>query len=101
VNLSRASFGNQDARKLAKGEQRYLSYAARLAVLIERNRHRGIVSMVFEEYDFTRNPIVENQTFFLESKCIHCGVAVLGYSLEELLEKEMSHRAQCTWMRAA
>jgi hypothetical protein len=57
--------------------------------------------MEFEEYDFTRNPIVENQTFVLESKCVHCGLAVVAYSLEELLEKEKSHRAKCTWTRAA
>jgi hypothetical protein len=52
--------------------------------------------MVFEGYDFTRNPVVENQTFLLESKCVHCGIAVVAQSLEELLEKEKRHRAQCT-----
>jgi hypothetical protein len=57
--------------------------------------------MEFEEYDFTRNPIVENQTFFLESKCIYCGLAVVAGSLEELLEEEKRHRVQCTSRRAA
>jgi hypothetical protein len=57
--------------------------------------------MKLEEYDFTRNPIVENQTFFLESKCVHCGLAVLGSSLEELLKEEDRHRAQCMLKRAA
>jgi hypothetical protein len=57
--------------------------------------------MEFEEYDFTRNPIVENQTFFLESKCVYCGLAVVAGSLEELLEKEKRHRVQCMSRRAA
>jgi hypothetical protein len=57
--------------------------------------------MVFEGYDFTRNPIVENQTFVLESKCVHCGLAVVAHSLEELLEKEKLHRAQCASRRVA
>jgi hypothetical protein len=54
----------------------------------------------FEEYDFTRNPIVEDQAFFLESKCIHCGFAVVASSVEQLLEEEEHHRAHCTFMRA-
>jgi hypothetical protein len=57
--------------------------------------------MVFEEYDFTRNPIVENHTFLLESKCVQCGAAVLAHSLAELLQKEDRHRTQCTSKRAA
>ena len=56
---------------------------------------QGIVLMVFEGYDFSRNPIVENQTFLLESKCVHCGLAVVAHSLEELLEKEKRHRVHC------
>jgi hypothetical protein len=56
--------------------------------------------MEFEEYDFTRNPIVEDQAFFLESKCIHCGFAVVASSVEQLLEEEEHHRAHCTFMRA-
>jgi hypothetical protein len=62
---------------------------------------KGVAVMKLEEYDFTRNPIVENQTFFLESKCVHCGFAVLGSSLEELLKEEDRHRAQCMLKRAA
>jgi len=56
--------------------------------------------MVFEQYDFTRNPIVEDQVFFLESKCIRCGSSVLARSLEELLQEEKRHRALCRLMRA-
>ena len=57
--------------------------------------------MELEEFDFARSPIVENQTFFLESKCIHCGSTVLAPSLEELLAQEKGHRAQCVLKRAA
>jgi hypothetical protein len=56
--------------------------------------------MVYEQYDFTRNPIVENQAFFLESKCIRCGSSVVARSLEELLEEEERHRGLCRLMRA-
>jgi hypothetical protein len=57
--------------------------------------------MKLEKYDFTRNPIVENQRFFLESKCVHCGFALLAPSVEELLEEEKLHRAQCSARRVA
>jgi hypothetical protein len=57
--------------------------------------------MVYEQYDFARNPIVENQVFFLESKCIRCGSSALAGSLEELLQEEKRHRALCRLMRAA
>ena len=57
--------------------------------------------MVYEHYDFTRNPIVEDQVFFLESKCIRCGSSVWASSLEELLEEEKRHRGQCSPKRAA
>ena len=57
--------------------------------------------MVYEQYDFTRNPIVEDQVFFLESKCIRSGSSVLARSLEELLEEEKLHRVECRGMRAA
>jgi ribosomal protein S27AE len=57
--------------------------------------------MVYEQYDFTRNPVVEDQVFFLESKCIRCGSSVLARSVEEILEKEKRHRAQCTVIRAS
>jgi ribosomal protein S27AE len=56
--------------------------------------------MVYEQYDFARNPIVENQVFFLESKCIRCGSSVLARSLEELVKQEKRHRALCRLMRA-
>jgi hypothetical protein len=49
--------------------------------------------MVYEQYDFARNPIVEDQVFFLESKCTRCDFSVLVRSLEELLQEEKRHRA--------
>jgi rubrerythrin len=55
--------------------------------------------MKLEEFDFARNPIVENQTFFLESKCVHCGFEVVARSLEELLQEEKRHRAMYTEAR--
>ncbi len=51
--------------------------------------------MVYEHYDFTRIPVVEDQAFSLESRCIRCGFAVLAPSIEELLEEENSHRTTC------
>jgi hypothetical protein len=57
--------------------------------------------MVYEQYDFTRNPIVEDQKFFLESKCFRCGSSVVARSLQELLQEEKSHRGQCSSKRAA
>jgi hypothetical protein len=56
--------------------------------------------MVYEQYDFARNPIVEDQEFSLESKCIRCGFSVAARSLEELLQEEKRHRALCKLMRA-
>ena len=52
--------------------------------------------MVFEEYDFTRNPVVQNQVFYLESKCGFCGLSILACSIEEVVELEQLHRAACT-----
>lgn len=57
--------------------------------------------MVYEQYDFIRNPIVENQEFSLESRCIRCGFSVVAGSVEELLEKEKDHRAECLPRRDA
>jgi len=57
--------------------------------------------MVYEHYDFARNPIVEDHEFSLESECIRCGFSVVARSLEELLEEEKRHRAECTVKRAA
>jgi len=56
--------------------------------------------MVHEQYDFIRNPIVENQEFSLESKCVGCSFSVVAGSLEELLEQEKGHRAECIPKRA-
>jgi len=57
--------------------------------------------MVYEQYDFARNPIVEGQEFSLESKCIRCSFSVVAGSLEKLLEEEKLHRAECIARRAA
>lgn len=51
--------------------------------------------MEFKEYDFTRNPVVQNEVFFLQSKCGTCGFSVLVHSVEELIEHEKLHRTQC------
>jgi hypothetical protein len=52
--------------------------------------------MEFKEYDFRRNPVVQHQVFFLESKCAAaCGFSVLVRSIEELVEHERLHRTQC------
>ena len=51
--------------------------------------------MVYEQYDFTRNPIVEDQEFSLESTCVRCGFSVMAGSLEELLQEEKRHRTLC------
>ena len=56
--------------------------------------------MVYEQYDFARNPIVQDQEFSLESKCIRCGFSVVAGSLEELLKEEKRHRGLCRLMRA-
>jgi len=51
--------------------------------------------MEFKEYDFTRNPVVQNEDFFLESKCASCGFSILASSIDELFEQEAAHRRQC------
>jgi hypothetical protein len=56
--------------------------------------------MVYEQYDFVRNPIVADRVFFLQSKCSRCDFSVLARSLEELLQQEECHRALCRLMRA-
>jgi hypothetical protein len=82
-----------------EGRQTTLSRATSSRSLDARSKERPF--MVYEQYDFARNPIVENQVFFLESKCIRCGSSVLAGSLEELLQEEKRHRALCRLMRAA
>jgi len=52
--------------------------------------------MEFEESDFIRNPVVQNEIFFLESKCVSCSLSILAQSIEELIESEELHRTQCT-----
>ena len=51
--------------------------------------------MEFEESDFIRNPVVQNEIFFLESKCASCSLSILAPSIEEVAELEELHRTQC------
>jgi hypothetical protein len=74
-----------------------LSPAVSSCWLNARSKERPL--MVYEQYDFARNPIVEDQEFSLESKCIHCGSSVMARSLEELLRQEEGHRALCRLKR--
>jgi hypothetical protein len=57
--------------------------------------------MEFRDHDFIRNPIVQNQVFFLESKCAFCGFSVLTRSIDELIEHEKQHLTQCGPTNAA
>ena len=52
--------------------------------------------MEFKEYDFIRNPVVQNEVFFLKSKCGACGLSVLVRSVEALIDHEKLHRTQCS-----
>ena len=51
--------------------------------------------MEFEESALIRNPVVQNEIFFLESKCVSCSLSILAKSIEELVELEELHRTQC------
>ena len=68
-------------------------------------RHPGLwpkeCPMEFKEYDFTRNPVVQCEVFFLQSKCTACGFSILVGSVEELVEHEELHRTQCSLSNAA
>jgi hypothetical protein len=57
--------------------------------------------MEFRDYDFIRSPVVQNRVFFLESKRTACGFSILVRSVEELVEHEKLHRAQCSPSNAA
>jgi hypothetical protein len=57
--------------------------------------------MELRDRDFIRNPVVQNQVFFLESKCAFCGFSILTRSIEELIEHEKLHRTQCGSSKAA
>jgi hypothetical protein len=57
--------------------------------------------MEFKDYDFIRNPVAQNQVFFLESKCALCGFSILTRSIEELIEHEKLHPTQCARSDAA
>jgi hypothetical protein len=64
-------------------------------------QRNGVWSMEFKEYDFIRNPVVQNEVFFLQSQCGACGFSVLVRSLEELIDHEKLHRTQCSQSNAA
>jgi hypothetical protein len=51
--------------------------------------------MESEEYDFTRSPVVQEEVFFLESKCASCGFSILARSIDEWVEQEAAHRTPC------
>ena len=51
--------------------------------------------MEFEESDFIRNPVAQNEIFFLESKCVSCNLSILAQSIEELVDLEELYRTQC------
>jgi hypothetical protein len=38
--------------------------------------------MEFADYDFIRNPVVQNAVFFLESRCTACGFSMMLRSIE-------------------
>ena len=52
--------------------------------------------MELREFEFTRNPVVQNEVFFLQSKCTARGSSILVRSVEELIEHEKLHRTQCS-----
>jgi hypothetical protein len=57
--------------------------------------------MESKQYDFTRNPVVQNEVFFLESKCASCGFSILARSIDELVEQEAARRSQYPRSNAA
>ena len=50
--------------------------------------------MESNEYDFTRSPVVQDEVFFLESKCASCGLSILARSIGELVEQGAAHRTR-------
>jgi len=60
-----------------------------------------MMNMEFKEYDFARNPVVQNEVFLLQSKCAACSFSILVRSIEELVEHERLHRTQCSPSNAA
>ncbi len=57
--------------------------------------------MDFKEYDFARDPVVQNEVFLLQSKCAACSFSILVRSIEELVEHERLRRTQCSPSNAA
>ena len=46
--------------------------------------------MEFRDYDFTRNPVVDNEVFLVESKYASYGFSMLLRSIEEVVVLEQS-----------
>src|SRR5207245_1312937 len=78
-----------NANRIPKPTRSHLGFASLLSGLSKD------CSMEFEESDFIRNPVVQNEIFFLESKCVSCRLSILAQSIEELVELEELHRRQC------
>jgi hypothetical protein len=101
------------ARKNEKGTNLAMKFVASLLRQVDYYRASGVAeaqgmglfrahrvfcskecSMEFEEYDFIRIPVVQDQVFFLESKCVACELPGLVRSIEELVEHEQLHRTE-------
>lgn len=54
-----------------------------------------------EKYDFVRNPVIQNQVFYLESTCASCGFSISSRTIEELIEQEELHGTQCSRSESA
>ena len=102
----------QNANRLRKGwretDRLYCSFgkciasvALRSAPLRQPARWPKECPMEFKDCEFTRNPVVQSEVFFLQSKCTGCGFSILVRSLEELVEHEKLHRTQCSPSKAA
>ena len=92
-------FGNavaSDRRERPSGDK-----TTRIAPLRCRRPWSKECHVDFGEYDFIRNAVVQNEVFFLQSKCASCGFSFLAPSIEEVLEQEQSHRSACTPSSAA
>lgn len=53
--------------------------------------------MQIEQKDeFSHSPIMENQLLFLQLRCVYCDFTICASSLDELLDKEQRHLAECS-----
>jgi hypothetical protein len=48
-----------------------------------------------QENEFTRDAILENQVYFLNSRCSHCGFTIYASSVGDLLDQEEEHQRKC------